>query len=134
MSAADDQWHSTDTVRKERDRFVAFAFAAADVLIELDAGFRVRFVSGATAALTARAIPALVLKGACDYQTWSSAVEYVQTLPEARLVYLLGAGHNAYHDKPDRYLAVVTAFLLDHPLPEPLYQGTHPPDDYEGPP
>jgi EAL domain-containing protein (putative c-di-GMP-specific phosphodiesterase class I) len=60
MSAADDQCHSTDTVRKERDRFVAFAFAAADVLIELDAGFRMRFVSGATAALTARAPDQLI--------------------------------------------------------------------------
>jgi proline iminopeptidase len=84
--------------------------------------------------LAARVTPALVLKGSCDYQTWSSAVEYVQALPEAQLVYLSGAGHNAYQDQPDRYLAVVTAFLLDRSLPEPRYQGAHPPDDYEPPP
>jgi EAL domain-containing protein (putative c-di-GMP-specific phosphodiesterase class I) len=53
-AAAGDQWRATEALRGERDRFVAFAFAAADVLIELDAGFRIRFVTGAAAALTAR--------------------------------------------------------------------------------
>jgi EAL domain-containing protein (putative c-di-GMP-specific phosphodiesterase class I) len=43
-----------EALRGERDRFVAFAFAAADALFELDGGFRIRFVSGATAALTSR--------------------------------------------------------------------------------
>jgi EAL domain-containing protein (putative c-di-GMP-specific phosphodiesterase class I) len=54
MAAAREQWRSMEALRGERDRFVAFAFAAADLLLELDAGFRIRFVSGAAAALTAR--------------------------------------------------------------------------------
>jgi EAL domain-containing protein (putative c-di-GMP-specific phosphodiesterase class I) len=60
MPAASEQWRSMDALRGERDRFVAFAFAAADLLLELDAGFRIRFVSGAAAALTARAPDDLV--------------------------------------------------------------------------
>jgi PAS domain S-box-containing protein len=54
MAAANEQWRSTEALRGERDRFVAFAFAAADLLIELDGAFRIRFVSGAASALTGR--------------------------------------------------------------------------------
>ena len=36
----------------ERDRFVAFSFAAADVLLEVDAGGTVAFVSGASSRLS----------------------------------------------------------------------------------
>jgi PAS domain S-box-containing protein len=46
-------------LREERDRFVAFAFAAADLLVQLDAGHRVRFVSGAAQALLGVAAAAL---------------------------------------------------------------------------
>ena len=48
---------STDAVsdyRTERDRFVAFAFAAADLLIEVGADHRVAYVAGAAKALTGR--------------------------------------------------------------------------------
>jgi proline iminopeptidase len=85
-------------------------------------------------ALAERPIPTLIIKGRCDYLSWSSAVAYLQALPEAPLVYLDGAGHNAYLDEPDRYLAAVRAFLLDERLPEPVYEEQRPPDDYEGPP
>ena len=54
MGQANDQWRSSEALRDERDRFVAFAFAAADLLIELDGAFRIRFVSGAASALTGR--------------------------------------------------------------------------------
>jgi proline iminopeptidase len=37
-------------------------------------------------ALASRGAPALVLKGPCDYMSWSSAVDYVRALPDARLV------------------------------------------------
>lgn len=60
MTAASEQWRSMEALRGERDRFVAFAFAAADLLLELDAAFRIRFVSGAAAALTARSPEELV--------------------------------------------------------------------------
>jgi len=60
MTAANEQWRSAEALRGERDRFVAFAFAAADLLLELDAGFRIRFVGGAAAALTARSPDELI--------------------------------------------------------------------------
>jgi proline iminopeptidase len=88
-------------------------------------------------ALATRTAPALVVKGACDYMSWSSAVDYLRALPGARLVYLPGAGHNAYQDRPAEYLAAVRAFLAGTPPPEPpspaLAPGGPPPPGYEGP-
>ncbi len=84
-------------------------------------------------ALATQRAPALIIKGSCDYLSWSSAMDYLRTLPHARLVYLRGAGHNAYQDKPRPYLAAVRAFLTGHPLPEPPYTNSQPPRDYEGP-
>jgi len=83
--------------------------------------------------LAGRRIPALVIKGRCDYLSWSSATKYLRTLPDARLVYLRGAGHNAYQDEPGRYKASVRAFLLGRSPPERPYAGSGPPQGYEGP-
>jgi hypothetical protein len=58
----------------------------------------------------------------------------VATLPDARLVYLEEAGHNAYQDAPQQFMTVVRAFLLEQPLPVSPYDGSLPPDGYEGPP
>jgi proline iminopeptidase len=77
--------------------------------------------------------PALVLKGSCDYLSWASGLAYQQALPNARLVYLHHAGHNAYQDQPTAYLAVVRAFLSGRPLPIPPWTGSGVPADYEGP-
>lgn len=41
-----------DTLKRERDRFVALAFCAADVLFELDAERQISYAAGATVALT----------------------------------------------------------------------------------
>ena len=79
------------------------------------------------------AAPSLIIKGPCDYLSRSSAREYLETLPDARLLYLDGSGHNAYQDEPQRYMAGVRAFLLGRPLPERPYEGYRLPDDYEGP-
>jgi hypothetical protein len=54
-------------------------------------------------------------------------------LPDARLLYLDGSGHNAYQDEPERYMAGVRAFLLGGTLPQSPYKGSRPPEDYEGP-
>lgn len=48
-------------LREERDRFVAFAFAAADLLVQLDADRHVRFASGASQALLGT--PAVAMPG-----------------------------------------------------------------------
>lgn len=44
----------SDVLRRERDRFVAFAFASADMLLELDAGGLIVFADGATKGLLGR--------------------------------------------------------------------------------
>src|SRR5580698_56487 len=46
--------------RVERDRFVAFAFAAADLLFEVDHDGRIRFAAGALKSLTQREEPELI--------------------------------------------------------------------------
>lgn len=48
-----------DTIRGERDRFVAFAFAAADLLLEVDDAGKITFAAGALKALTQRDASAL---------------------------------------------------------------------------
>jgi proline iminopeptidase len=78
-------------------------------------------------------IPTLIIKERCDYLSWSSAVEYLKALPDARLLYLDGSGHNAYQDEPGRCMANLREFLLGRPLPESPYEGRCMPDDYEGP-
>lgn len=83
--------------------------------------------------LTGLRTPTLILKGSCDYLSWASAVEYRRALPNATLVYLHRAGHNAYQDQPAAYLAVVRAFLTGRPLPIPPWTGSGTPRDYQGP-
>ena len=51
---------ATDALRRQRDRFVAFAFAGADVLIELDRDGVVRFAAGAVLRLDAGGEDALI--------------------------------------------------------------------------
>lgn len=51
---------SGDPIRAERDRFVAFAFAAADLLLEVDAEEKVSFAAGALKSLTQRNASALM--------------------------------------------------------------------------
>jgi proline iminopeptidase len=84
--------------------------------------------------LVGLATPALVVKGACDYLSWSSGLAYRQALPNAELVYLPQAGHNAYQDQPAAYLATVRAFLTGRSLPVPARTTGEVPADYEGPP
>ena len=84
--------------------------------------------------LAGRHIPTLVVKGRCDYESWSSAQEYLKAVSGSRLVYFGGAGHNAYQDEPERYMAEVRAFLLDKPLPGSPREDIRQPGDYEGPP
>jgi len=79
-------------------------------------------------------VPTLVIKGSCDYLSWTSGQEYLGELPDARLLYLEGTGHISYQDEPELYMAGVRAFLLGRPLPEHPYGGTGPPESYEGPP
>jgi len=78
--------------------------------------------------------PALVVKGSCDYLSWSSGQAYLRAVPGSRLAYLHHAGHNSYQDQPAAFLATVRAFLAGRSLPEGPWTGTAVPADYEGPP
>lgn len=85
------------------------------------------------AALRHLTTPALVIKSECDYLTWSSAIDYRTTLPHTRLVYLPGAGHRAYAERPAAFFATVNAFLAGRPLPIPPYRAAAAPPGYRGP-
>jgi len=84
-------------------------------------------------ALAQQSTPALVIKGSCDYLSWSSAIAYRDALPNGQLIYLHAAGHNAYQDQPDQFLAALRAFLTGQPLPIAPWVGSALPGDYEGP-
>jgi proline iminopeptidase len=77
--------------------------------------------------------PALIIKGSCDYLPWSTALDYRAALSSAQLVYLRGAGHQAYGDQPASYLAILRAFLQGTQLPSAPYAGDAVPGDYQGP-
>jgi proline iminopeptidase len=85
-----------------------------------------------TPLLTRYKIPTLVIKGSCDYLSWASALDYLDAFQAgpAQLVYLSGAGHNAYQDEPQEYESNLRAFLGGQPLPN-LYHGRQVPADYE---
>jgi proline iminopeptidase len=85
-----------------------------------------------TPALKHYKIPTLVIKGSCDYLSWASALDYLNAFQSgpAQLVYLSGAGHNAYQDKPEEFEMNLKAFLNDQPLPN-QYTGRSVPADYE---
>jgi hypothetical protein len=42
--------------------------------------------------------------------SWSSAQEYLRALPDAKLLYLDGSGHNAFQYERRRHIAEVRAF------------------------
>lgn len=105
-------------------------FYAYAVLLRLDVAHAV----DPHEALRHLTTPALVLKGSCDYLSWSSAVDYRDTLPAARMVYLPGAGHRLYAERPDAFVRTVAAFLKEQPLPFPDETRAARPPDYQGPP
>ncbi|WP_084224007.1 alpha/beta fold hydrolase [Kitasatospora cheerisanensis] len=78
-------------------------------------------------ALRAVHVPALVLRGECDYKHWEVTREYRDTLPGAQLLYVPGAGHAIAVDRPAEYRAAVLAFLTGTPLPGTPYTGTEDP-------
>ena len=77
-------------------------------------------------------VPVLLLKGSCDYLSWSSVQDYRGTLPDTTLVYLDGAGHNTYEDRPDEVLGAMRAFLAGQPVPGVRTEDARP-ADYRGP-
>ncbi|MEV0001641.1 alpha/beta fold hydrolase [Micromonospora sp. NPDC050980] len=83
-------------------------------------------------ALTGLRVPALIVKGGCDYLPWSFVADYRRSLPGSELVYFDDCGHQTYAEHPERFLAVVTAFLADAPPPWPTWTALTPPSSYRG--
>lgn len=79
------------------------------------------------------ATPTLLIKGSCDYLSWSSAVGYMTTLPHASLEYVRNAGHDLYADQPGTVMGLMRAFLGGRQLPQTPYPSLVKPSDYQGP-
>jgi len=125
----------------ERDRFVALAFAAADVLVELDGDLRVRYVAGATQALLGREAETLVgtplfdLIVEDDHARLRAALVSVPSgarmrpvavrLANRRAPPMLAAGYRVADGDEAYYLAlsVETPALKPAPPPEPGRDG-----------
>lgn len=66
-------------------------------------------------------LPVLILKGECDYLKWEVSYEYKSLLKNSTLLYLEGAGHMPFLEKPGLVLDSIRSFLFDEPLPLPAY-------------
>ncbi|TYB42163.1 alpha/beta fold hydrolase [Actinomadura chibensis] len=72
-------------------------------------------------------VPALIMRGQCDYVRWEATRDYRRTLPDSTLVMVKGAGHAIAGDQPAVYTDLLRAFLLDRRLPLPAYTSDDPP-------
>ncbi|MEV0612430.1 alpha/beta fold hydrolase [Nonomuraea sp. NPDC050404] len=81
------------------------------------------------AELTRVAVPVLVVKGACDTQSWSEAVGYRRALPDAGLAYVGGATTALGRD--NAHLEVLRAFLTGAQVD--TQANDTPPPGYRGP-
>jgi proline iminopeptidase len=72
-------------------------------------------------------LPVLILKAECDYIKWDVTYEYKTLFPNSILLYLDGAGHMPFLEKPGLVLDSIRSFLGDQPLPLPEYEGSMPP-------
>ena len=72
-------------------------------------------------------LPVLILRGECDYVKWEVTHEYKSLLKNATLLFLEGAGHMPFLEKPGLVLESIRSFLLDEKLPLPPYTGNLPP-------
>lgn len=64
-----------------------------------------------TTQLRGLSTPTIILKGSCDYLSWSSALEYRQLITGSRLCYVLGGGHNLLEERAVATSAMVRDFL-----------------------
>jgi proline iminopeptidase len=68
------------------------------------------------ASLAESPVPALVIKGQCDYLSWEAGTSYIDAFPGGQLVYLPGAGHDVHVDDPGAVRAAIAAFLAGAPI------------------
>jgi len=77
--------------------------------------------------LRSMTLPVLILRGECDYLKWEVTYEYRSLLKNSTLLFLEGAGHMPFLEKPDLVLDSIRSFLLDEPLPLAPYTDESPP-------
>ncbi|GAA3202766.1 alpha/beta fold hydrolase [Nonomuraea helvata] len=70
--------------------------------------------------------PVLIVKAACDEQSWAAATEFRRALPSATFAYLGGGTYRS-----EAYLGLLRAFLTGRQVR--AYEGDAPPPDYRGP-
>jgi pimeloyl-ACP methyl ester carboxylesterase len=58
-------------------------------------------------------VPALILRGECEYMKRAVAEQYRDTFPNSILRDVTGAGHMIYWDQPEAFLEAVRPFLHD---------------------
>jgi len=80
-------------------------------------------------ALRRIAVPAMIMRGGCDFIPWAVTREYRDTLPNAELVNVPDAGHGIAADQPDLYERLLMAFLTGRRLPVTPYTGDPAPAD-----
>lgn len=76
-------------------------------------------------------VPALVVKGQCDYLDWESATEYLRAFADSHLLYLPGAGHDVHVDEPSRVRDAVGDFMAGRPVRGVLDDPMTEPADYQ---
>lgn len=84
------------------------------------------------ASLSGKPVSTLIMKGSCDYLSWSSALEYRDLLPNSSLLYFSGAGHNLHQENMELVSSAIIDFLDQKPLPVPKYIASFAPPDYQG--
>jgi proline iminopeptidase len=94
---------------------------------------RVRVIPDLRPMLAQVTVPALIIKPQCDYLPWSFGTDLAHALPDARLVYLRGAGHSTYIERRDAFFGEVRAFIRGEPLPIAPQTDDRPPDDLRSP-
>jgi proline iminopeptidase len=80
-------------------------------------------------ALRRIAVPAMIMRGGCDFIPWAVTREYRDTLANAELVSVPSAGHGIAADQPELYARLLMAFLTGRRLPVPAYTGVPAPAD-----
>ncbi|MBL7711004.1 MAG: alpha/beta hydrolase [Chitinophagaceae bacterium] len=58
-------------------------------------------------------IPVLILRGQYDNQKWGYLTEYLELMPQSRLVIIPDAGHSISFDQPERTQEAIRTFLQD---------------------
>lgn len=66
-------------------------------------------------------VPAMILRGSCDFVPWPVTREYRETFAGSALVAVPGAGHGIAADQPRAYAALLLAFTTGRALPAAAY-------------